>query len=116
MPGALPGLSEGRHECVGLQALQADTFPFPPSGGPSQVKLIREGTGQWYLLAFRSDPHDDPNGTDYVDVYPIAFEPFSISTRLLSVHIYFHAGNTGSAITGTHYVECSGRLLISSSH
>jgi hypothetical protein len=90
-------------------------FPFRPAAGP-QVKLIREATGQWYLLAFRSDPYDDPNGTDYVDVYTIAFEPFSISPRLLSVHIYFHAGNTGSANTGAHYVECSGRLLISSSH
>ena len=31
-------------------------FPFPPTGGPSQAKLVRDLTGAWFLLAFRSDP------------------------------------------------------------
>jgi len=30
-------------------------------------------------LVFHSDPTDDPNGTDYVDLYGVRFEPFAIS-------------------------------------
>jgi hypothetical protein len=91
-------------------------FPFPVTGGASQNKLIRDAKGQWYLLGFRSDPPDDPNGTDYVDVYAVTFSPFRISYRLFSVHISFRPGDTGFASTGTHYVERSGRLLVSSSY
>ena len=91
-------------------------FPFPLLGGPCQNKLIRDATGQWYLLAYRSDPNDDPNGTDYVDVYGVRFSPFMISYRLNSFHVSFKAGDTGFANTGTHHVEESGRLLISSSY
>lgn len=94
------------------------TFPFPISSkdAPSQAKLIRDSTGKWFLLGFRSDPDDDPHGTDYVDVYSVTFSPFAISSLLFSTHIDFKAGNTGFANTGTHYVEKSGRLLISSSY
>jgi hypothetical protein len=91
-------------------------FPFPVSGGPSQVKLIRDSTGHWYLLAFVSEPNDDPNGDDYIDVYPVTFSPFSIAPRLSHTHIFFPSGDTGFASTGTHYVEKSGRLLVSSSY
>jgi hypothetical protein len=91
-------------------------FPFPVIGGASQNKLIRDAKGLWYLLGFRSDPDDDPHGTDYVDVYEVAFSPFRISYRLGSVHISFRPGDTGFASTGTHYVEKSGRLLVSSSY
>jgi hypothetical protein len=91
-------------------------FPFPLLGGPCQNKLILDVTGQWYLLGFRSVPNDDPHGTDYVDVYGVRFSPFMISHRLFSVHISFKAGDTGFANTGTHYVERSGRLLVSSSY
>jgi len=91
-------------------------FPFPVIGGASQVKLIKDSTGDWYLLGFRSDPPDDPNGTDYVDVYHVDFSPFIISYRLSSTHISFRSGDTGFASTGTHYVEPSGRLLVSSSY
>jgi hypothetical protein len=91
-------------------------FPLPPLGGPSQVKLIKDSTGQWYLLAFRADPNDDPNGTDFVDVYQVQFSPFMISSRLHTVHVFFRHGDTGFANTGTHYVERSGRLLLSSSY
>jgi hypothetical protein len=98
-------------------ALPESMFPFPVIGGASQVKLIKDSTGQWFLLGFRSDPPDDPNGTDYVDVYEVRFSPyFVISYRLSSTHISFRAGDTGFASTGTHYVEKSGRLLISSSY
>jgi hypothetical protein len=90
-------------------------FPFPVQGA-SQNKLIRDATGQWYLLGFRSDPTDDPNGTDYIDVYGVSFSPFMISHLLFSVHVSFPAGDTGFASTGTHYVERSGRLLLSSSY
>jgi hypothetical protein len=91
-------------------------FDFNVVGQPSQVKLVRDASGCWYLLAFRSDEDDDPNGDDYVDVYAVTFSPFSISPRLYSVHIYLKPGDTGFASTGTHYVERSGRLLVSSSY
>jgi hypothetical protein len=91
-------------------------FPFPVIGGASQVKLIKDSTGQWFLLGFRSDPSDDPQGTDYVDVYQVNFSPFCISYRLSCTHISFKPGDTGFSSTGTHYVEKSGRLLVSSSY
>lgn len=93
-------------------------FPFPVLGrtGASQIKLISDSEGKWYLFAFRSVPHDDPTGTDYVDVYGVEFEPFAISYLLFSTHISFRPGDTGFASTGTHYVETSGRLLLSSSY
>jgi hypothetical protein len=91
-------------------------FPFPVLGGPAQTKLVRDGDGNWFLLSFRSDPNDDPNGTDYVDVFGVRFDPFVISSKLETVHIFFPAGDTGFANSGTHYVEKSGRLLISSSY
>jgi hypothetical protein len=91
-------------------------FPFPVTGGPSQAKLIRNAAGNWYLLAFRSDPSSSEHGDDYVDVYGVRFSPFSISYLLHSVHVFFRAGDTGFANTGTHYVEKSGRLLVSSSY
>jgi hypothetical protein len=84
--------------------------------GACQTKLIRDAEGKWYLLAFHSDPPDKENGTDYVDVYGVEFEPFGISYLLDSVHVSFKPGDTGFASTGTHYVEKSGRLLISSSY
>lgn len=49
-------------------------------------------------------------------VYGVTFSPFSISYLLYSVHIVFPSGDTGFANTGTHHVEESGRLLISSSY
>jgi|KBSMisStandDraft_5_1062788.scaffolds.fasta_scaffold33659_3 hypothetical protein len=91
-------------------------FPFPSLGGPSQIKLVRDSTAQWYLLAFRADPNDDPHGDDYVDVYQVRFNPFMISSKLASIHVSFPHGDTGFANTGTHLVEESGRLLLSSSY
>jgi hypothetical protein len=99
-----------------VPAAPESLFPFPLLGGACQNKLIRDATGQWYLLAYRSDPDDDVHGTDYVDIYGVRFSPFMISYRLNSVHVSFKAGETGFANTGTHYVEESGRLLISSSY
>ena len=96
-------------------AASQSMFPFPVQGA-SQTKLIRDATGAWYLLGCRSDPTDDPNGTDYVDVYGVTFEPFAISHLLFSIHVFFRPGDTGFASTGTHYVEPSGRLLLSSSY
>jgi hypothetical protein len=65
----------------------AGMFPFSvlESTGARQTKLIRDAEGKWYLLAFRSDPPDGENGTDYVDVYGVDFEPFAISYLLDSV-------------------------------
>jgi hypothetical protein len=117
-PGALfPKCSPGSMDVTAFEPVAPESlFPFPLLGGPCQAKLVRDATGRWYLLAFRSDPPDDPNGTDYVDVYGVSFSPFMISYRLFSVHVSFKAGDTGFASTGTHYVEPSGRLLISSSY
>ncbi|MBV9356772.1 MAG: hypothetical protein JO023_14760 [Chloroflexi bacterium] len=118
-PAALfPGCEIGGMNVDAFQPAYGENsvFPFPPSGGPSQAKLIKDSTGAWFLLAFRSDPNDDPQGTDYVDVYPIQFSPFQISPRLLSQHVFFKAGDTGFANTGTHFVEAHGRLLVSSSY
>lgn len=91
-------------------------FPFPPPRGTTQCKLIRDATGDWYLLGFRGDPEDDPRGADHVDVYGVTFQPFSISHRLYSIHVSFKPGDTSFANTGTHYVEESGRLLLASSY
>lgn len=94
----------------------ATPFAFPVADGPCQTKLIRDLTGAWSLLAFRADPNDKEDATDYVDVYPVTFAPFAIGDRIANVHISFNAGDTGFASTGTHHVEASGRLLISSSY
>lgn len=48
-----PGCAQGRLE---LGAFHPEgLFPFPVTGA-SQVKLIRDSTGSWYLLGFRGDP------------------------------------------------------------
>jgi hypothetical protein len=92
-------------------------FYFPVTGGPSQVKLVKDSTGAWFLLAFRSDPNDSTQGTDYVDVYPVQFEPtFKISDRLFSQHVVFPPGDTSFASTGTHYVNKEGTIMISTSY
>jgi hypothetical protein len=69
--------------------------PFPVLGG-SQVKLVRDGEGAWYLLGFRSDPEDDPHGTDFVDVHGVRFNPFAITPQLFSVHVRARRGLTRS--------------------
>jgi hypothetical protein len=103
----------------GLLSLDAfepqQMFPFPVIDGACQTKLVRDSTGDWYLLGYQSDT-DDGNGNDYVEVFGVRFDPFVISYRLAHVHISFPAGDTGFASTGTHYVEQTGRLLISSSY
>ena len=85
----------------------AGMFPWPvrQSTGASQVKLVRDSEDKWFLLAFHSDPPDNPNGTDYVDLYGVRFEPFAISYRLDTVHLTFKPGDTGFASTGTRHVE-----------
>jgi hypothetical protein len=97
-------------------ASPVNMYPFPPIGGSSQVKLVRDAQEDWYLLAFRGDPPDETEGIDYVDVFGVNFNPFGISTLLASVHVSFRSGDTGFASTGTHYVDKTGRLLLSSSY
>ena len=99
-----------------LPASAESRFPFQVVGSPCQVKLIKDSTGQWHLLAFRSDPPDSETGTDYVDAYAIQFSPFAIFGLVFSTHIVFPSGDTSFASTGTHYVEDTGRLLVSSSY
>jgi hypothetical protein len=90
-------------------------FPFPVLGA-SQIKLVRDSEGEWHLLGFRGDPDGDPNGTDFADVYGVRFHPFAITPLLFSVHIIFRPGDTSFTSTGTHHVDPSGRLLLSSSY
>jgi hypothetical protein len=112
-----PKCAKGAMDVSALRpAAHQSMFPFPIPGGTTQCKLIRDATGRWYLFGFHGDPEDDPRGTDYVDVYGVTFEPFSISYRLFSVHVSFKPGNTGFASTGTHHVDRLGRLLLASSY
>jgi hypothetical protein len=108
-----PGCTQGTLDVSAFTPV--GMFPFPLRDA-SQNKLIRDSDGEWYLLGFRSDASDDPHGTDYVDVYGVTFAPFCITPLLFSVHVSFKPGDTGFASTGTHHVEPSGRLLISSSY
>ncbi len=96
---------------------EVSTFSFPVSNSPSQVKLVHDSTGAWFLLAYRSSDEGDPNSDDYIDIYNVHFNPFSISSSPISgTHIYLPHGDTSFTNTGTHYVESSGRLLVSSSY
>ena len=112
-PGCKPGV-------IDLNAFQPaspeSVFIVPSLDGASQAKLVCDATGQRFLLGFRSDAPDDPNGTDYVDAYRLRFTPtFAISPRVLTRHVSFPSGDTGFASTGTHYVDGTGRLLLLSS-
>lgn len=91
-------------------------FAFPVSKDASQVHLIRDVSGKFFLLAFRGDPPENEDATDFVDVHEVEFSPFSIKPRRDSIHIFFPSGRTSFANTGTHYVDKTGRLLISSSY
>jgi hypothetical protein len=102
-----------------FQPLTAENqFPFPVTNqeGPSQIKLVRDSTQAWFLLSYRGDPPDREDATDYIDIYPVSFTPFSIGQRTQSTHVFLRAGDTSFANTGTHYVEPGGRLLVSSSY
>ena len=99
--------------------LPAGPFDMPDMEGASQVKLVRDVTGAWSLLGYRSDSdgeHDDPNGDDWIDVYPVMNGPtFAIGPRSSSTHVYLRPGDTGFASDGTHHVDDAGTLLVSSS-
>ena len=111
-----PACKPGGLNLSAFKRRDPEIFELPEIGSPSQTKLVRDSTGAWYLLGFLGDPADDPNGDDYVDGYAVSFAPFTISERRFRIHVYFRAGDTGFANTGTHYVERSGRLLVSSSY
>ena len=65
---------------------------------------------------FRGDPHDKEDAEDFVDVHEVEFSPFSVKPKLDSIHIFLPEGKTSFASTGTHYVENTGRLPVSSSY
>jgi hypothetical protein len=112
-----PSGESGRVDVAAFESLGAGRFfPFPLLDGPSQCKLVRDAHEHWYLLAYRGDPDGDPTGPDYIDAYGVSFHPFRISNRLFSVHIKLPPGQTSFTNTGTHWVERSGRLLVSSSY
>ena len=117
-PSALfPGCLPGQLDVSAFQPVLPDSiFPFPVSSDAQQIKLIKDASGQWFLLAFRGEPPGDSGGVDYVDVHRVTFSPFSISAHPFTLHVSFKPGDTSFASTGTHYVERSGRLLISSSY
>lgn len=96
------------------------SFNFPLSNHnpniPSQNKLIRDSTGAWFLLAYRSDDDGQTKSNDYIDVHEISFSRFHISIAAASTHIILPSGDTSFTNTGTHHVEKSGRLLVCSSY
>jgi hypothetical protein len=117
-PGLLfPGCKPGVIDLSAFHPASPESvFIVPSFDGASQAKLVCDATGERFLLGFRSDSPDDPNGTDYVDAYRVRFTPtFAISPRVLSRHVSFPSGDTGFASTGTHYVDEAGRLLLLSS-
>ncbi len=87
----------------------------PAHPGPVAV-LVRDTTGSWSLLGFRSHDDDDPHGDDFIDVYDIDLPTFAISAQPQSTHVFFPAGDTGFASTGTCHVDEGGRLLVCSSY
>jgi hypothetical protein len=99
-----------------LLGLSGNLFAFPVDQDACQIKLVQDSTGEWFLLGFRENPPSETEGIDYVDVYPVTFSPFSISAPMPPVHIYFRPGDTGFSSTGTHFVDESGRLMVSSSY
>ena len=113
-----PTCRVGEMDLAAFEAIKPDgSFVMPDMNGASQVKLVRDSFGSWFLLGFRSDADDDPHGTDYVDVFDIAFEPtFAITAPPRTTHVFFKHGDTGFASTGTHHVDRDGRLLLSSSY
>jgi hypothetical protein len=116
-PGALfKGCLPGALEVSAFQPLSPDGLPYPVSADACQVHLLQDRTGGWFLLAYRCDPPDKEQGTDFVDVHRVEPAPFAITPRVASVHVFLNPGDTSFASTGTHYVEPSGRLLISSSY
>jgi hypothetical protein len=46
----------------------------------------------------------------------VRFSPFAIMPLAFSTKITFRPGDTGFSSTGTHHVEHSGRILVSSSY
>jgi hypothetical protein len=111
-----PTCEQGAMDVSALRPARGHMFPFPVPEGTTQTKLVRDANDDWYLLGYRGDPVDDTGADDYIDVYAVSFEPFSISRRLWSVHITLKGGETSFATDGTHHVEPSGRLLLSSSY
>jgi hypothetical protein len=103
-------------DVAAFQPIAADhVFAFPVSESACQVHLLRDGADRWSLLAFRSEPPDEEFARNFVDVHAVEFTPFSVSPALATVEILLHP-RVSFASTGTHYVERSGRLLISSSY
>jgi hypothetical protein len=112
-----PTCEQGAMDVSALRpAPQSHVFPFPVPEGTTQTKLVRDVNDDWYLLGYRGDPVDDTGADDFVDVYAVGFDPFWIARRRWSVHIRLREGETSFATDGTHHVEPSGRLLLSSSY
>jgi hypothetical protein len=105
-----------------FQPLPEQPFAFPVDNRACQVHIVLDVTGQHFLLALRSDPPDDENADDYVDVHALTYSldqtpPFEITSRLdPAIQLNFPPGDTSFASTGTAYVEASGRLLVASSY
>jgi hypothetical protein len=117
-PGAVPGALDVSAFRPIDPADPAGEFPFPVDAHSSQVHLVTDSTGQHFLLAYRASKGDDEYNDDFVDIHPITlFDPFMVGPAMQPpVHIFLRPGKTSFASTGTHYVDPSGRLLISSSY
>jgi hypothetical protein len=112
-----PTCRVGEMDLLAFEPIKPDgAFAMPDLNGASQVKLVRDTTGSWFLLGFRSHEDDDPHGDDYIDVYDVNLATFTISPQPRSTHMFLLSGDTGFASTGTCYVDRDGRLLVSSSY
>jgi hypothetical protein len=114
-----PTRSPGSLNIRAFQPLNWFQDPLAQTDLGSQAKFVRDSTGTWYLLAYRGDAgwgkaeHSD----DYIDVYRVAFgSRFQLLEKAESVHIYLPPGDTSFNSTGTHHVDRSGKLLVSSSY
>jgi hypothetical protein len=87
----------------------------------SQAQLIQDSTQSdssltRYLIVYNS-PDDSGFGDDYVHIRSIQLgDQVTLPQETLSpIHFFFPEGGTSFTNTGTHWVDHSGRLLISSS-
>ena len=122
-----PSGVQGSMNIDAFQPLPQFSFDVKKSDLGSQVQLIRDSTGKWYVLVY-TGTGDDGQGDDYVYVRDITFDgdvvalgdgpggppPPSGETGLYK-HIILPAGETSFINTGGHYVDRDGQLLMFSS-
>lgn len=93
--------------------------PFHVHPHTSQVKLVRDANAVWFLLVFWGDKKGKTNSADHVSAHPISLDDkkvVTVGSEWKKVHLLFPGGDTSFVSTGTHLVERSGRLLVSTTY